>query len=109
MRDNISYLKCCVDSIKKYLKEDHEIIVISNPDPYYEIPIKGIKRLHSSKQGQCVSVNMGVREAKNDYVLISDDDVVFSPNWEELLEKAKETEFLSGNFVESGKLSLIHI
>jgi glycosyltransferase involved in cell wall biosynthesis len=102
MQNNIEYLKFCINSIKKYSKEEHEIIVVSNPDPYYEIPIDGIKRLHSTKQGQCVSVNMGVKEAKNEYVLISDDDVVFPPNWEKLIEKAKEIDFLSGNFMESG-------
>ena len=97
------YVKMTVESIKKYSTEEHEIIVVSNPDPFYEIPIDGIKRLHSPSQGQCAAVNLGVREATNEYVLISDDDVVFPPNWEELIEKAKEVDFLSGVFMERGQ------
>lgn len=102
MQANLPYLKACVESIKKYSTEDHEIIVISNPDPYYEIPIEGIKRFHNVEQGQCRAVNLGVKEASNEYILISDDDVVFPRNWEDMIEKAKEVEFFSGNFVESG-------
>jgi len=103
MKDNIPYLKACVESIKKYATNDnYEIIVVSNPDPIYDIDIDGIRRLHSPEQGQCRAVNLGVREAKGEYILISDDDVIFPKNWEDLVEKAKEVEFLSGNFVESG-------
>jgi len=102
MKNNLPYLKCCVESIKKYSTENHEIIVVNNPDDY-EIPIKGITQIYSSVQGQGRAVNLGAEAAKNEYVLISDDDVVFPPNWEEMIKKAKEVDFFSGNFVESGK------
>ena len=101
MKDNLVYLKACVESIKKYSTQEHEIIVISNPE-YYDIPIEGIKRLHTDRQGQCGAVNLGVKEATQEYILISDDDVIFPPNWEDMIEKAKEVEFMSGVFVENG-------
>ena len=100
---NLPYLKACVDSIKKYSTEEHEIIVVTNPDPYYDLPIDGITRIHSSSQGQCAAVNIGVKAANTEYILISDDDVIFPPHWERLIEKAQEVDFLSGHFVESGK------
>ena len=107
LKSNLDYLKMCVESIKKYSTENHEIIVAVNNVKPNEIPeemkeIKGIKLLSLERQGQGSAVNLGVAGAINEYVLISDDDVVFSPNWEELTEKAKEVEFLSGNFTESG-------
>jgi catechol 2,3-dioxygenase-like lactoylglutathione lyase family enzyme len=45
---------------------------------------------------------MAVKEAKNDYVMIIDEDFVFPLNWEELVEKAKEHDFVSGNLMERG-------
>jgi len=101
LKDNLPYLKMTVESIKKYAKEDHEIIVVTNNGPAWDVPIEGIKVIHNEAQGQGGAVNLGVKNATNEYIFISDDDVVFSPNWEELTEKVKEVEFLSGNFMEN--------
>lgn len=103
LKDNLPYLKMTIESIKKYAKEDHEIIVVTNNGPAWDVPIEGIKVIHNEAQGQGGAVNLGVKNATNEYIYISDDDVVFPPNWEELTEKVKEVEFLSGNFMESGK------
>ena len=102
LRENFEYLKTTIDSIKKYAKEDHEIIVATNNGPAWEVPIEGIKVVHNEAQGQCGAVNKAVKEATCEYIYISDDDVVFPPNFEELTEKAKEVDFLSGNFMENG-------
>lgn len=101
LRDNLDYLKTTIKSIKKYAKEEHEIIVVTNNGPAFHVPIEGIKVYHVERQGQGSAVNTGVRAATNEYIYISDDDVIFPPNWEELTEKAKEVEFLSGNFMEN--------
>lgn len=102
LEKNLRYLSACVESIKKYSSEDHEIIVVTNPDPYYDFQVEGITRLHSPVQGQCAAVNLGVKSANTEYILVSDDDVIFPPCWEKLLDKAKRIDFLSGHFVENG-------
>lgn len=98
--DNWLWLNKCVHSIKKNSKEDHEIIVVTNNGVKVDCSIEGIRQIHTEGQGQCVAVNMGVREASNEYVMIIDEDMVFPTNWEELIEKAKEVEFCSGNLME---------
>ncbi len=105
LKDNLEYLKLTVASIKKYQTEEHEIIVVSNNGDNFEIDIPGIIHLHRPEQGQCGAVNLGVKNATCGYILISDDDVVFPPNWEELTWKAEEDEykFVSGNFMENEK------
>lgn len=100
LRDNAVWLKACVDSIKKYSKENHEIIIATNNGEPWDVGIEGVRVCHNIPQGQCGAVNKAVKEATNEYILISDDDVIFPPNWEELTEKAKEVEFLSGTFME---------
>lgn len=100
LRENIEYLKMTVDSIRKYSHEPHEIIVCTNDGNPWDVGIEGVRTVHNIPQGQCGAVNLGVKNATNDFILVSDDDVVFPPNWEELTEKTKEVDFLSGNFME---------
>ena len=102
IKDNWTYLEKCMHSLKKNSKEEHEIIVTTNNGERVECPIEGVKQIHTEQQGQCIAVNMAVREAKNEYVMIIDDDMVFPTNWEELTEKAKEYDFISGNLMERG-------
>ncbi len=100
--DNWSYLEKCVHSFKKNSKEEHEFLIITNNGEKVECPIEGIKQIHTEQQGQCVAVNIGVKEAENEYVMIIDEDFIFPTNWEELIEKAKEYDFVSGNLMERG-------
>lgn len=102
LKDNISYLKLCIESIKKYQTVDYEIIVVTNNSPAFHVPIEEIKVYHNEPQGQCQAVNLGVRVANNDYVLILDDDMVVPPNLEELFEKGKDRDFLCGHLMEQG-------
>ena len=98
--ENWVYLEKCVHSFKKNSKENHEFIVVSNNGDFVQCPIEGVKQIHVQKQGQCGAVNIGVKEAQNEYVMIIDEDFVFPTNWEELIEKAKEYDFVSGNLME---------
>lgn len=100
--DNWIWLKKCVSSLKKNSKENHEILVVTNNGKPKEVPIKGIKVIHNTPQGQCQAVNLGVKEAKHDYVMIIDEDMVFPIGWEELIEKAQEYPFVSGTLMERG-------
>lgn len=100
--DDFLWIKKCVHSIKKNSTEDHEIIVVTNGGGPKEVPIEGIKVIHSEPQGQCHAVNIGVKEATNDYIMVIDEDFIFPTNWEELTEKAKEYDFVSGSLMERG-------
>jgi len=101
-QDNWSYLEKCVHSFKKNSKGEHEFIVATNNGEFIECPIEGVKQVHIERQGQCGAVNLGVKEAHNEYVMIIDEDFIFPLNWEELVEKAKEYDFVSGNLMERG-------
>lgn len=101
-QDNWVYLEKCVHSFKKNSKENHEFIVATNNGPFVQCPIEGIKQIHTEKQGQCIATNLAVKEAQNEYVMIIDEDFVFPTNWEELTEKTKEYDFVSGNLMERG-------
>lgn len=100
--DNWIYLEKCVHSFKKNSKENHEFIVATNNGEKVDCPIEGIRQIHTDKQGQCIAVNMAVKEATHEYVMIIDEDFIFPTNWEELIEKAKEYDFVSGNLMERG-------
>jgi len=106
--ENWLWLEKCIHSIKKNSKEDHEILVVTNNGEKIECPISGIKQLHTEKQGQCGAVNIGVKEAANEYIMVIDEDMIFPTNWEELTEKAQEVEFLSGNLMERGGSFLVN-
>lgn len=107
-KDNWIYLEKCVHSIKKNSKENHEILVVTNNGPKIECPIDGVRHIHTEKQGQCVAVNIGVREATHDRVMIIDEDFIFPTNWEELIEKSKEYPFVSGWLMERGGSFLVN-
>ena len=106
--DEWLWLKKCIHSLKKNSTEDHEIIVVTNNGDFKFCPIDGIKQIHLEEQGQCIAVNLGVKKALNEYVMIIDEDMIFPTNWEELTEKAKEYEFVSGNLMERGEIGAAH-
>ncbi len=99
-----SYNKLCIDSIKRTSKINHNITLVTNGSPEIPLPegFEGIKRLHHESQGQCMAFNMGVDVAETEYVMIIDNDFVFSENWEVILDKLEGKELLCGNLVEPG-------
>ena len=107
-QDNWLWLKKCIHSLRKNSTVNHEILVVTNNGQKVDCPIEGVKQIHTEGQGQCIAVNMGVKEAKNDYVMIIDEDMIFPTNWEELIEKAQLVEFCSGNLMERGEIGAAH-
>lgn len=77
------YLKLTVESLRAS-GFDGQIIVVTNGIPVGEtLDIPGIStRLHTRDQGQCNAVNIGVQQATTEYVLISNDDMVYAPGWD---------------------------
>ena len=106
--NNLSYLKLCIESIKKNSTYDHQIIVHINEGS--DGSLEYIKNLNCeftySKQniGMPSALNKASRLANNDYIVISHDDFYYCPNWD--IEFKKEIDlynhndfYLSGNTI----------
>lgn len=98
------YNKFCIDSIKRTSKIEHDIILATNNGEEIVLPegFNGIKRIHNVSQGQCGAVNRAVDFVETEWMMIIDNDMVFSQNWESILDKLDDKEFLCGNLVEPG-------
>lgn len=90
--NNLPYLKLCVESLQKHSSFDHEIIVHLNggTDGSLEwIKSQGIKYTWTDKNvGICLPVNHMVAQAKHDWVLYMNDDMVAAPGWDKALAEA---------------------
>lgn len=84
--NNLPFLKLCIDSLRKFSKIDHEIIVHVNDgsDGTLDWVIaEGIKHSHTEKNiGVCMSVNHLVELASHEWVLYLNDDMVACPGWD---------------------------
>lgn len=84
--NNLPYLKLCVESIKKHSTADHEILIHLNDgsDGSLDwVKAQGIKYTQTTKNvGVCLSVNHLVAQAKHDWVLYMNDDMVAGPGWD---------------------------
>jgi len=93
--NNLAYLKMCVASLKKNSSFEHEILVHLNEgsDGSLEwVKSQGIKYTHTSKNvGICLSVNHLVAQARRDWVLYMNDDMVAAPGWDKAFIEAIES------------------
>jgi glycosyltransferase involved in cell wall biosynthesis len=93
--NNLQYLKCCVDSIRKNSRYNHQIIVHVNEgkdDTLAWIKDQKISHTHSSGNvGVCYGFNSPSSLAQSEYIVLSDDDYYFAPDWDHyLLEEIKK-------------------
>ena len=84
--NNLDYLKICIDSIKKNSKYEHDINIHLNEgsDGSEEyLNNKGIK-FSKSKQniGLCSGSNNAAKLSETDYIVFSNDDMYFLPDWD---------------------------
>ena len=93
--NNLEYLKLCIESLKKHSKFEHEILVHLNDgsDGSLEwVKTQGIKYTQTAKNvGVCVSVNHLVAQARHDWVLYMNDDMVAAPGWDTIFVEAIES------------------
>lgn len=93
--NNLPYLKLCVESLRKHSRFEHEIIVHLNDgsDGSLEwVKSQGIKYTQSDKNvGVCLSVNHLVAQARHDWVLYMNDDMVAAPGWDTAFVEAVES------------------
>jgi len=84
--NNLAFLKPCIDSLKMNSKFEHEIIVHLNDgsDGSLDwVKSQGIKYTQTDQNiGVCMSVNHLVAQAKNDWVLYMNDDMIAAPGWD---------------------------
>jgi len=83
-RDNINRsLRECLQSLKETVPEV-PIIVASNGGDPKPLPIEvgdNVKRLNIWEQGQCRAVNAAVAMTNTEWILVSNDDMVYPPGW----------------------------
>ncbi len=97
--NNLDYLKCCIQSITKNSRYAHQIIVHVNEgkDGTLEwVKEQGFDFTYSKGNvGVCYGFNSPAALAKTDYLLLSDDDYYFAPDWDYyLLEEIKKLDHI---------------
>jgi len=93
--NNLDYLKCCIESIRKNSTYVHQIIVHINEglDGTLEwVKDQRLSYSYSTKNvGVCYGFNAPAVLASSDYLVLSDDDFYFTPGWDAgLLEEIKK-------------------
>lgn len=94
IKDNLELTRVCIDSLEEYTK-DYELILIDDgsidPDMNCYLFTKAGTNCKIIRNdislGYTVSANLGIRAAKGDYIVIANNDVVFTPNWAEKMIK----------------------
>lgn len=90
--NNLEHLRLCVDSLRRNSSQQHEIIVHLNDgsDGSLDwVKQQGLRYTHSDRNvGVCMAVNHAVAQARNDWVLFMNDDMVAAPGWDTALQAA---------------------
>ncbi len=97
--NNLDYLQCCIQSIRKNSRFKHQLIVHVNEgkDGTLEwIKEQKISYTYSTGNvGVCYGFNAPAALATTDYILLSDDDYYFAPDWDFfLLEEIKKLDHI---------------
>lgn len=107
--NNLDFLKCCVDSIRKNSSEEHEILVYVNEgtDGSAEwCQSEGIKSIHSENNvGVCTALNALYEISTQDIICYVNDDMYLCPNWDkplmdEITSFGHEKFYLSSTMIE---------
>jgi len=94
----LKYTKLCIDSIRLTTSFPYEIIIVDNGSTdgtreYIENQ-KNIKLIKSKTNlGYAGACNLGIKESDSDYIIISNNDIFFTPYWlTHLVEASKSSE-----------------
>ena len=84
--NNLDYLKCCIQSLQKNSTYTHQIIVHINEgkDGTLDwVKQQNLSYTHSAENvGVCYGFNAPATLAEADYLVFSDDDFYFAPEWD---------------------------
>lgn len=101
---SLPYLRACIDSIRRNSTEQHDILVMVNGENFPTLSKIGASVFYIREQGQCKAVNALVKEVKTEYMVVTDDDSMFPPGWEKMLENLAEHPVVCMNSMESGRI-----
>lgn len=107
--NNLEFLKCCVDSIRKNSTEEHEILVYVNEGSDGSAKwckSEGVNYIHSEKNvGVCTALNALFDISTKDIICYVNDDMYLCPNWDEpmmdeIMSIGHEKFYLSSTMIE---------
>jgi GT2 family glycosyltransferase len=111
--NNLTYLKLCINSIKKNSKYKHQIIPhvnIGNDGTVDYLKQENINFSYTKyNSGICEGINKAAKLANTDFLLYAHDDFYFSPDWDEILYKevkkiGHNNFYLSGTMMHQGQI-----
>jgi GT2 family glycosyltransferase len=112
--NNLTYLKLCINSLKKNSKYKHQIIPhvnIGNDGTIDYLKLENINYTYTKyNSGICEGINKAAKLANSDYLLYAHDDFYFSPDWDEVLYKevkkiGHNNFYLSGTMMNEGQIN----
>ena len=91
--NNLSYLKLCVESLRKNSDRQHQLIVMVNEGADGTLDwVKGESDIEFTASpvniGICYGLNACRPLVKQDYVVYANDDMYFLPHWDTRLSEA---------------------
>src|ERR1035437_10087004 len=86
-----SHINACLDSLKKLEYPDYEVLIINDGSSYPTKDIlasfSGIRVIETAGIGPSAARNLGLKEAKGEYIAFTDADCIVHPQWlKELLK-----------------------
>ena len=101
-KKSLPYLQRCVDSIRRNSTSFHDVRVMVNGGNFIDPEVQA-NIFYITPQGQCQAVNALAKNVENEYIMVVNDDMLFPPNWEDMLQNANKNTVVSANTLESGK------
>ena len=107
--NNLAYLKCCIESIRKNSSAQHQIIVHVNDGAdgtLIWVEQNKIEHTFSLENiGICKALNVAAQLARNEYIVYMNDDMYALPQWdsflsEEIRQMSKQSFMLSATMIE---------
>jgi len=93
------YVEACVASLREFTSKI-SILVLVNGKNALDLNVDA-RVIKIPQQGQCHAVNEGLEMTNTKYVMVSNDDMIYSPDWLPFLLKAvEEHKCVSPNLVE---------
>jgi len=103
--ETYDHLENCILSLSLYSPDVKIIVALNGPDPVFPMsrPALTVIKESSNPQGQCRAVNWALGYVDTKYVMVSNDDMIFSPGWlPPMMEAVDKHLCVSPNLVESG-------
>jgi len=102
---SLPYLEKCIKTIRETQSVAHDIKVMINGGVMKQ-PKLPAAFYFTKGQGQCQAVNKASKEANTEWLLVTNDDQVFPPNWERMFEDEilAKSDVICMNSMESGKI-----